>query len=428
MAHRANGEPTDTSPLTPALAYLAAGLSVVPIRRDGSKRASLPHLGSRTSKSWPANRRSESGFAAIIHPAWPSLAAPVSGELECIDFDAEADTIFPSWCDVAGSRVPGLLVRLSIARTPKPRLPCPLPLSRHQIPGNSKLAMDQAGKEVLIETRGEGGYGWPRAARPSATSPGCLYVHHSGPPLEHVQDISIAERYLLIRFAESFNRSPPPDTPKVECGPGLSPGDDFDQRGPDWPAILEPHGWAAVHHRGDVTYWRRPGKNGRGWSATTGACTSKAGRALFCVFSSNAAPFPGPEGGRACSSHDKFATHGAPRLRRRLFRCRRGHSPNRDTASSDRSGPNHPWVSLNGASVASGLPRRPRGQRLRLPRPDGVPREPYRIDASDENLAVLTAEAWTAIQRANSPPTLFRYGGCCPGSRLMTTGPRCCGP
>jgi hypothetical protein len=33
-----------------------------------------------------------------------------------------------------------------------------------------------------------------------------------------------------------------------------------------------------------------------------------------------------------------------------------------------------------------------------------------RIDATEEDLAKLTGEAWQAIQDANSPPTLFRYG------------------
>jgi len=46
----------------------------------------------------------------------------------------------------------------------------------------------------------------------------------------------------------------------------------------------------------------------------------------------------------------------------------------------------------------------------RRPGGDGVPNQPCKIDASEENLAKLTAEAWGAIQSANSPPTLFRYG------------------
>jgi hypothetical protein len=41
--------------------------------------------------------------------------------------------------------------------------------------------------------------------------------------------------------------------------------------------------------------------------------------------------------------------------------------------------------------------------------PDGAT-HPRRIDASEENLAQLTARAWDAIERANVPPKLFRYG------------------
>src|SRR5262249_34928753 len=55
-------------------------------------------------------------------------------------------------------------------------------------------------------------------------------------------------------------------------------------------------------------YWRRPGKDGPGWSATTGR-KSESGRELFCVFSSNAHPFPGPSAGRACSNHDRFGIY-----------------------------------------------------------------------------------------------------------------------
>jgi len=53
-----------------------------------------------------------------------------------------------------------------------------------------------------------------------------------------------------------------------------------------WRALLEPHGWTLVRQRGDIQYWRRPGKENKSWSATLGACGP-----LFYVFSSNATPF-----------------------------------------------------------------------------------------------------------------------------------------
>jgi putative DNA primase/helicase len=52
-----------------------------------------------------------------------------------------------------------------------------------------------------------------------------------------------------------------------------------------------------------MTYWRRPGKGGRGCSATTGYCRGKDGTDLLYVFSSNAHPF---EPGRA---YGRFAAY-----------------------------------------------------------------------------------------------------------------------
>src|SRR5262249_30882415 len=137
------------------------------------------------------------------------------------------------------------------------------------------------------------------------------YVHESGPPLTDVQDISAAERDILWRAARSFDLAPPADE---ESGPrrrsdgngALLPGEDYSRRGPDWGEILTPHGWVLARQAGAVRYWRRPGKE-KGWSATTGVCTSKNGWELFAVFSSNADPFEGPSAGRNCTCYSKFA-------------------------------------------------------------------------------------------------------------------------
>src|SRR5439155_13166998 len=72
---------------------------------------------------------------------------------------------------------------------------------------------------------------------------------------------------------------------RVRHADGRRPGDDFNCRA-DWASILQPHGWVPVRHRGDVTYWRRPGK-GEGLSATT----NYAGSGLLYIFSTNVAPF-----------------------------------------------------------------------------------------------------------------------------------------
>jgi putative DNA primase/helicase len=54
-----------------------------------------------------------------------------------------------------------------------------------------------------------------------------------------------------------------------------------------WRDILEPHGWTFAGTRGEVAYWRKPGKRSAGISATTNAL----GTDRLHVFSTGAAPF-----------------------------------------------------------------------------------------------------------------------------------------
>jgi hypothetical protein len=321
-----NGRGT-TETLRKAFVYHDAGLSLVPVARDGTKVPDwtrLPRIPGEDGnyhavwdplkKELPTREDVERMFKGAKPPGIGVIGGAVSGGLECIDFDREAETIFPAWSELVEAERPGLVARLSIIRTPRPgyhvRYRCP----DVEIPGNTKLAVDPAAPpddRCLIETRGEGGYALAPGSPAECHQTGRPYEHHSGPELEHVLAISDEEREVLIRCARSFDRSAPaePSRPAAAPGTGLSPGDDYDQRGPDWLEILEPHGWVAVRQRGEVTYWRRPGKDGPGWSATTGVCNSKAGRALFAVFSSNAHPFPGPDGNRPCSTHDKFGVY-----------------------------------------------------------------------------------------------------------------------
>jgi hypothetical protein len=298
-----NGKP---DPLAAALRYLAAGLSVIPIRRDGSKAPACDTWTPYQDEP-PTREQVEGWFAGDNPPGVAIICGEVSGSLECLDFDV-AD-LFAPWCRLVDSEAPGLVDRLSIARTPRGfhcRYRCPdLP----RIPGNTRLAVDPVAG-ALIESRGTGGYALAPGSPAECHELGRYYTEFGGPALDCVPSIGIEEREVLIRCARSFDRtapseSPAPMPPMPTNGQtdGPSPGDDFDQRGPDWPVILEPHGWHAVHQRGEVTYWRRPNKDGRGWSATTGACTSQAGRALFFVFSSNARPFEPQKG------YSKFATY-----------------------------------------------------------------------------------------------------------------------
>lgn len=305
-------------------AYLAGGLSVVPIEPDGSKR---PAGG-----SWKKFQRRLAVESEVME-FWGNgtgygvgiVGGKVSGHLEHLDFDKHAATIFPAWCDLVEAEAPGLADRLSIRQTPSGGYHASYRCPEVEIPGNTKLAMeanpdfdpkkprgkDNPETETLIETRGEGGQVLAPGCPPACHPTGRTYEHVRGPKLSHVQAITAAEREVLLRAAQSFDRQVVADDPPAASGPmpGKRPGDDYCERGPDWSEILGPAGWVQVRQSGAVRYWRRPGKDGPGWSATTGACTSKSGWDLLAVFSSNAAPFPGPGAGRTCSAHNKFSAY-----------------------------------------------------------------------------------------------------------------------
>jgi len=294
-----------------ALAYLAAHYSIVPVTPDGLKTPA--------TRSWKEHMReppSESlvreWYARTPTPGIAFVCGEVSLGLEVIDFDRDADSVFPAWLALVEAEWPDLLNRVSIVKTPKGYhvwLRCP---DMHT-PGNAKLAvLSEKEKEAekaaakregrkaaltIIETRGEGGYALVPGCPPACHETGRTYEHHSGRPLVELDSISIDERDFLVACARSFDRSTPAPEPVPRSTPGndLRPGDDFDRRGWDWADILPRYGWElASGSLGGERRWRRPGKP-RGWSATTGRCAS-GGADLLRVFSSNADPF---EDGRA---------------------------------------------------------------------------------------------------------------------------------
>jgi hypothetical protein len=301
--------------MTAALSYLHAGLSVIPIKGDGSKAPLLPwkKFQSRIASEKEVHTWYGNGHLAGV----AVLGGKASGGAEHLDFDEDAERVFPAWRDLVEGELPGLIAKLCIRQTPSggyhASYRCEV-----EIPGNTDLAFkpDPAKPQkrlVLIQTRGEGGYVLAPGSPGCCHESGRFYEHFSGPKLSQLPTISAAERELLWRCARSLDETPQDETDKpsafkVKAGKsyGLSPGDDFNVRGPSREVILD--GWTLVREREGKGYWRRPGKEDPGWSATTG-CQSKEGKELFCVFSSNAHPFPGPSGGKNCSAHDKFGAY-----------------------------------------------------------------------------------------------------------------------
>jgi len=104
-----------TSP--PALAaearrLLAAGLSVIPICPDGSKRPTVAW------KRYQGERVDDATVATWFHhgEGLAVVAGAVSGALEVLDFDAPA--LFTPWRALVEDLCPGLLARLPVVQTP----------------------------------------------------------------------------------------------------------------------------------------------------------------------------------------------------------------------------------------------------------------------------------------------------------------------
>lgn len=277
-----------------ALSYRRAGLSVLP----AVKAKKRPAVGEwRTwQKRLPTEVEVEAWFSNP-HDAVCIVAGKASGNLECIDFDQNAEA-YGAWC---AKIAPELLSSLVVESTPSGGKHV-VYRCEETVEGNLKLAqgMREGKRKTLIETRGEGGLFL------CAPSPGYALEHGD---FEHIPVVSQGARQALLSAARELDEPMPVPTPKNAAqGPQTPfltrPGDDFNQRG-DIRPLLAAHGWTLCGTKPDGNeLWTRPGKDARaGHSATL-----KDG--VFYVFSSNAAPFEPNKGYNAFQVYATLAHNG----------------------------------------------------------------------------------------------------------------------
>jgi hypothetical protein len=287
-----------TSALDTALQAIEMGLSPVPPVEDGSKRplADIPDGTDANGKprfTWKGYQ--ETPATAEKVRSWFSngrksigLATGVRG-LECFEFDCR-DT-YDDFLEAAIEAGLGDLVnRIRTGYeefTPGGGVHW-LYLC-DEVRGNTKLAdrpnpQDPNKRDVLIETRGDGGFIIIAPSNGKVHPTGGAYKLVSG-QLSSISSVLCVERDDLWELAKTFDettKAPEADpypandpfwatkVPEYVGFPkqGKRPGDDFAER-VTWEYILETHQWVKAFTRGDTTYWRRPGKD-RGVSATTG--------------------------------------------------------------------------------------------------------------------------------------------------------------
>jgi hypothetical protein len=273
----------------------AAGLSILPIKADGSKKQALPEW-KRWQQHQPPLALVHRWFDKRVPLGLAVIGGQVSGNLEILDFDRPDR--FAAFAEAAHALGLGdVLSRMKAGYFEES------PNGNHvlyrctEIASNTKLALtydlDAQGNrklteqgtpllKVLIETRGEGGY--------CIIAPSAGTVHETGKPyvllsgsLETIATITPEERADLLALARTFDEleREPQEEPRVTPTPasGERPGDLFNAKA-TWADVLV--GWTKCYETGGVTHWRRPGKD-RGTSATT----NFQGSDLFYCFSSS---------------------------------------------------------------------------------------------------------------------------------------------
>lgn len=280
-----------------AVKYHNAGISVIPTNVE----TKAPKTGSW--KNYQIRLPSESDIEISFAGANGStglaiICGRVSGNLEVIDIDNKIpsiEKIYNELCSLINEYDKNLLPKLVIETTQSGgyhiAYRCETPIS-----GNKKLAQikKENGEVVtIIETRGEGGY--------VIVAPSKGYQPIQG-DFASLQTITTEERNFLLNAAKSFNKIEDESENKTnhnsaEPSTSIRPGDDFNLRG-DVFDVLEKHEWTVSGRADGVSYFRRPGKDKGGLSATYNHVPNK-----FYVFSTNAHPF---EAGRA---YDNFSVY-----------------------------------------------------------------------------------------------------------------------
>ncbi|MEP7343431.1 MAG: bifunctional DNA primase/polymerase [Acidobacteriota bacterium] len=288
--------------LDTAMGYLHAGLSLIAIKTDGSKKTSL-----KTWKEYETRQPTEPELRSWFAGAPRGIAlvgGKVSGGLECVDIDAPE--LIEDYFTLIGEHAAGLIGRLVIVETPR--------RGRHlvfrcsEIGRNQKLAMrevelgditDEEAKELkayrrkrdgkwcklhtLLETRGEGGYFLAPGSPASCHTTGREYRLTQG-SFSSIPVITKTERAILLDCARSLNEHIKDSQQKREpaLNNGLKPGADFNLRG-DVRGLLERHGWRKGGSNSIGERWIRPGGD-------RPSGTLFEGSRKFFVFSTNAAP------------------------------------------------------------------------------------------------------------------------------------------
>lgn len=263
--------------LTTALAWHTTGAAVLPVRPDGTKAPAVAWKTYQDTR--PDLDQLLAWFGTSHYDGLGILTGHVSGNLEMVEFEGRAVTtgLLAQLEQLADDNdmtdLLALLTNGYSETTPSGGVHLIYRLADAPVLPNTKLART-AQREVLAETRGEGGFVVvaPSFGRTHPTAlPWAMYAGS----IDSIPTITGDQRDRLWALIRMLDQEPPrepiPDhAPRLPggAGTGTRPGDDYNTR-TTWEDILEPRGWTKVFRMGRGYAWRRPGKS-IGISATTG--------------------------------------------------------------------------------------------------------------------------------------------------------------
>ncbi|MFB7474010.1 DUF927 domain-containing protein [Kitasatospora sp. NPDC056184] len=276
-----------------------AGLCVLPVKADGSKAAAVSSWTPyKTHRSTPEEH--DRWFAPGRTVGIAVVYGGVSGGVEMIEFEGlavregvldevtevmEASGLGDIWAAIrtgwaTESPSGGVHYRVRVEGAP--------------VPPNTKLAQRPAREDeytpeerqrlaerpnsrilrVLIETRGEGGYGLTEPSGGTVHATGRPYVRIAGGP-STIPVLDADTMGAVREVCRMMDRVPRPEAPRTAPRPApprsdgtMRPGDDFEARA-DWTDILRGI-FRPLHTRGSETYW--------GWDDGVGGVKATTGR------------------------------------------------------------------------------------------------------------------------------------------------------
>lgn len=221
--------------------FLDVGINAIPVAKD--KRPALPSWKKYMTERVVPVDMNGAGFGLIC--------GEISNGMEVVDIDLKYDDtneLYSKYVSLIQDNDPELFDSLLIIQTPSGGYHWVYRCET--IEGNQKLAK-KTNKDVLIETRGEGGY--------IAFIPSSYTVAQGN--FKAIPNISEGQRDLLLACAREFDQNQ--DVAKAPAatrtaGNGKTPWDDYNEK-VSCHDILIQYGWEFVCEDNDRQYMKRPG-------------------------------------------------------------------------------------------------------------------------------------------------------------------------